>query len=303
MSVIPGTHMDDISEFQPNFDWNAYAKVRTNVIIRAAYGYSHLDTQWSNNQVARDGRFKTVGIYLYVVATEDAAAQANYFGDLIGTLKDGEFLLIDMEEGDGDQQGRLNTFLSILDQRFHRETGEYSYVPFIQSHLASFETDGERLRWVAGYGSAPGIPWDLWQHTDGTYGNHDCQPAYPGAPSCDCSVYPGTSDQFYALVMRNGSAPPPAAPASTVYPLESNVNLTCTPMNIGLDPNGNGWTERTDIPFAQTVSVMMNGADPRHAGYIPVPTPSENSDNGNLQIEIVGGPKAGTVGLWIWHVA
>lgn len=298
MAVIPGTHMDDVSEFQ-NMDWDAYARVRNCVIIRAAYGSYHDDLHWSNNQVVRDGRFKVVGIYLYFVAGQDAVQQANHFADLVGPLKDGEFLIIDIEEGGGDQQGRLDAALAVLNSRTQRETGEYSYVPFIQAHLGGFSSNGERIRWVAGYGNEPTIAWDLWQHTDGQYGNHDCQPAYPGAPACDCSVFRGTADQLHALVMRGTTAAPgPTAPQPITVTGDPDV-AQIIPLVIATDGNGNG-DNIVDVPVNKVFAVTPNGQDPEanHA-YSPIPRCSKSQFNNQTKIEIEGAPANGQVLVWL----
>jgi hypothetical protein len=91
-------------------------------------------------------------------------------------------------------------------------------------------------------------------------------------------------------------------PNPVTYVLEVGVKLVRNGVDVKLDANGRGWTE-IPVAFDHVVSIQINGADPRHGGYIPVPTPSANSDSTNTQIEIIGGPANGTVRVFYWVVA
>lgn len=194
-------HLPDVSEFQPNVDWAAVAQRNGGAaVIRALYGSGHVDKAWYGGARRTDAHskgIKLLGIYQYVTASEDAAAQAHALVNLLGRLEPHEFVVIDLEEGTGNQAGRAQQWLSVADQHLtypgYRGAWLYSGASFFQEHGLMGIAQSTRHTWVAAYQSAPPpVPHTLWQHTDSE--------PWPGIGSCDCSIYNGTLQQLAVAI-------------------------------------------------------------------------------------------------------
>jgi GH25 family lysozyme M1 (1,4-beta-N-acetylmuramidase) len=204
-------HLPDVSEFQPDVAWD---KVRHKnggaAIIRALYGAGRVDAVWAKGrrQAARKAGIRVLGIYQYLVPDESAEAQAQAFVARVGKLDKGEFAVLDLEQGAGDQSHRAEAWLSHVDAHLsypgYHGAWLYSGNAFLGSQLASFIGPHHHKRriWAADYGARPTVRHDLWQHTDGT---HAVPPdwhrqGWPGIGHCDCSIFAGTLEEMEARV-------------------------------------------------------------------------------------------------------
>jgi GH25 family lysozyme M1 (1,4-beta-N-acetylmuramidase) len=195
-------NLPDVSEFQPNVDWAAVAQHNGGAaIIRAMYGAGHVDGAWyggARRSDAHKAGIHVLGIYQYLVAGEDAVAQAEAFVRLVGKLEPGEFAALDLEEGAGDQLQRANAWLDYVDHHLtypgYRGSWLYSGASFFESAGLMPIADSKRHTWVAAYESAPpAVPHTLWQ-------NSSTQP-WPGIPSpCDNSIFEGDVNALRAAV-------------------------------------------------------------------------------------------------------
>lgn len=204
------TYLADISEFDPSINDAAYLAWSKAIIIRAAYGDQHDDSAWyggARRDALHAGGAKLVGIYQYLVAGQDAAAQAHALVMLIGKLRPGEKLICDLEEGDGDQSVRYRQWSAVLTAVYGTEHGA---APWLYSGLDFAATHNLRPDWVAAYqGSEPATPHLLWQFT----------PSFPvpGVGLADASVYHGGIAQLAALAYQpSPPAPKPAPPEDDV---------------------------------------------------------------------------------------
>jgi GH25 family lysozyme M1 (1,4-beta-N-acetylmuramidase) len=193
-------HLPDVSEYQPDVDWaDVVAKNGGAAIIRALYGTSHVDKAWYGGARRTDAHAKGVralGIYQYLVASQDPVVQAEAFVALVGTLHQGEFAILDLEEGDGDQSARAEAWLTHVDEKltYPGYTGAwlYSDAAFFEAHGLMPFANSKRHTWVAAYGpNPPAVPHVLWQHTSG-----EVWPGIPNRPApapagCDCSIFNG----------------------------------------------------------------------------------------------------------------
>jgi GH25 family lysozyme M1 (1,4-beta-N-acetylmuramidase) len=214
-------HLPDVSEFQPNVDW---AKVvRQNggaAVIRAMAGTSHIDKAWYSGARRADAHKKGIlalGIYQYLEQEQDAVAQAQAFVQLVGSLQPGEFAIVDIEEGSGDQSGRAQAWLDVVDSTLtypgYKGAWLYSGQSFYKEHGLLPIANSARHTWVASYGSREpaDVPHTLWQHTD--------REPWPGIGNCDCSIYNGDLNGLLAAISapakpaRPVAPPVPAAPA------------------------------------------------------------------------------------------
>lgn len=211
----PGLHINDVSEWQGNINWGAYN--RPAVVVRVHSGYSP-DTHFYANRNGARSRCQVRGFYHYMAPGRDVTWQANAFCDLVGGLLPGEFVVLDFEDpgwgGDG-RNAALSWFATVRSRLGTSPSQEvfYTYWPYLVSHFGGgLGWLGGRPFWGAGY--SVGAPsWRgsalLWQHTDGIYGDTQCEPG-PGIGNCDCSVYGGTIAGLAAAI--GGAAPPPPAP-------------------------------------------------------------------------------------------
>lgn len=201
----------DVSEFQPNVADAAYLAWSKAIVIRAAYG-TRTDRAWFGGQrraLLHAGGAKFTGIYQYLRADQDAAAQARAFCSLVGVLQPGEKMICDLEEGSGNQSGRWKAWAQVVRDSLGDDPWLYSGLFFASAHgLAP-------VQWVAAYQrTEPSPAHTLWQFTDAF--------AVPGVGTCDCSLFHGTIDQLAALA-HGGTQPVPPPPGSWTENLVNNL--------------------------------------------------------------------------------
>jgi Putative peptidoglycan binding domain len=205
-ATAPGILLADISEFQPDLHDTAYLAWSRAVVIRAMYGSRHDDGAWYGG-ARRDGLHAGgvawLGIYQYLVAGQDAAAQAHALAGLVGNLRQGEKLICDIEEGPPSQQAdRWRQWSAVITAAYGRAAD-----PWLYAGLSFSETAGLSPQWVAAYRSTePAGDHQLWQFSA----------AYPvpGVGTADCSRFRGTIGELASHGWQVAPAPdPPPAPA------------------------------------------------------------------------------------------
>jgi hypothetical protein len=223
------TLLADISEFQADLADPLYLAWSKAIVIRAAYGDAHDDKAWYGGQ-RRDLLHKLgarfLGIYQYLVAGQDGAAQADALAALVGKLRPGELLIADFEEGAHP----------VLTAWYNRMLAHGYLARFLWTYTgynfgeANGASDAE---WVAAYGQGePATPHKLWQFTSSF--------PVPGVGAADCSVFHGTIDELAALAYGAGApAPKPGfgKPANvTVRPGNTNVEVMTADAPAGMVP-------------------------------------------------------------------
>lgn len=220
-------HLPDVSEFQPNVDWHEVASSNGGAaVIRALYGITHIDHAWYGGARRSDAHAKGIralGIYAYLTATDDAILQAQAFVRLVGTLHPGEFAVVDVEEGDGNQLARVEAWLRYVNQHLnyagYNGAWVYSGDNYARNHGLEPMFAGPTHTWVAAYQAAEphGLGHTLWQHADAEH--------WPGIGACDCSVFAGTVVDLLGKIYTLAEGAPPHAPApvSTVPPRHSSA--------------------------------------------------------------------------------
>ncbi len=201
-AVTGRTLLADVSEFQPNVADAAYLAWSKAIVIRACYGTAHDDKAWYGGQrraLLHTGGAQFVGIYQYLVAGQDGAAQANTLHGLVGALQKGEVIIADFEEGGKPMlTAWYNRMLALGYPGKYLWT--YSGLNFGQANGAL------PVQWLAAYQAAePASPHTLWQFTS-SY-------PVPGVGTCDCSVFHGSITDLAALAYGGIVTPPAPAPA------------------------------------------------------------------------------------------
>lgn len=185
----------DYSEFQGA----VHPAANQVVIIRAHNGY-RADYHWAENRAnAHAAGCPAVGIYQYLAAERDPAAQAGELLQLIGRLQPNEWLICDLEEGAGDEQPRWKAWRTTVMAATGRPPWLYSGLSFSEGH--NLDPD-----WLAAYqGTEPtALAHKLWQDSD----------VYPWPwGRADASVFDGTLPEF--LAAAGIGLPEPVSPAPT----------------------------------------------------------------------------------------
>jgi GH25 family lysozyme M1 (1,4-beta-N-acetylmuramidase) len=198
-AAIPGVVLlADVSEFQPDITDATYLRWSKAIVIRALYG-TRVDKAWfggGRRDALHAGGARFVGIYAYIRAGQDVTAQARALTSLLGTLRKGEKVIADIEEGDGNQQARWVTWAKTVNAGLGDPPWDYSGLNYAATHGL------QPVTWVAAYQTRePDPPHQLWQFTDAF--------KVPGVGVCDCSVFHGSIDELAALAYQ-GDKPAPA---------------------------------------------------------------------------------------------
>ena len=216
--------LPDCSEFQVGAsapDWAGIkAKNGGAGIIRVGYGNAKLDGMFVHNYATmKANKFRFIGLYQYLRASQDAASQATAFCNWIGppsAVYPGTVFILDLEEGTGDQSGRALAWHNIVDAHYGLDKKNlnlrswlYSYTSFVTGHNLGAIFASNRHTWIAAYsGTEPAIGHTLWQSTDGVTGSHITD--WPGCGKCDTSYYGGSLD---SLASTGWALPPVDPPA------------------------------------------------------------------------------------------
>jgi hypothetical protein len=197
----------DVSQYQGIIDWAAYGAQNPGGIARI-HNSVDVDNFWQHNRDGLRANCKWRGFYQYLDGGADPAAAAHAFQATLGPTLPGEVMILDLEEGAGDQRGRRTAWLAALQDETE---WVYSGLYFARTHLA-----GVKVEWLAAYGqSEPSDPHNLWQFTDAR--------TFAGINgACDASVYDGTLAQLQALT---GAKPTPPGPTKPPVQINHNTGL------------------------------------------------------------------------------
>jgi peptidoglycan hydrolase-like protein with peptidoglycan-binding domain len=211
----------DISEWQPDLNDAAYLQFSQACIIRALYG-TRVDKAWYGGARRDDlhkGGIRFLGIYAYITADENVIKQARALLGLIGSLRPGEKLIADWEEGDGTLTALWRGWAEAVRAPTGEQPWKYSGLDFAAEHgLAPVD-------WVADYpamdllkppqvpAGEPGVPHKLWQFSSNYQVPGVSQP-------CDCSVFHGSIEELAALAYQPAGRPAPE-PAPAPVPVKA----------------------------------------------------------------------------------
>jgi lysozyme len=221
----------DVSEFQPNIDWNAVkASGRHFAIIRVSDGNYHdkkFDQHWANAKAAGVIR----GAYQFFEPTEDPIAQADYLISKIGgkvlpgdlpPMLDFEKSGVFAEPSASHTQSAMKAWIDHIENVTGRKPIIYTgYYYWNGASVGNPQGYGGYPLAIAAYPSSytaaqshsfcPSIPdqwakWTFWQYSDGSPSVQSGVPPVPGVgQSCDRDFFNGTLAELMAFA---DSTPP-----------------------------------------------------------------------------------------------
>ena len=207
---MPDIRLADVSEWQPNIDAAAYlAGGYRTLIVRAHSGYRPDKMMPARRDYLRGFPFAALGYYQYLAHDRDAAQQARELVSTVGPLRANEFLVLDHEEGAGNQIARADAWFAVVDQAIGFKATLYAGYFYCRDHLDGWGRWANRPRWLAAYSTVePGDPHELWQNTDAA--------RFPGlSGTVDGNIFHGDERRFAAVFTagRGTVAPAPPKPA------------------------------------------------------------------------------------------
>jgi GH25 family lysozyme M1 (1,4-beta-N-acetylmuramidase) len=215
----------DISQFQPNINWDQLNAAANFVIMRAAYG-TITDPLFHNYQSqARSEAVNAgplgIGYYYYAYPTlVDAVTSANYFADTVGPLREGEVVMLDLEGNiGGDPVGWSLAWLRQVEARMGAKPLIYLNQSEVKSYNWSPVINNGNGLWLAEYDgqkAGPGVttPWPVTAVRQWTDADH-----VQGIPeNVDGDTFYGDFNAWNAYGYHAPVASPPSAPAPQPEP-------------------------------------------------------------------------------------
>jgi hypothetical protein len=241
--------LPDVSEFQAGLtapDWAGIKKQNGGAgICRVGYGSHHLDNMFVSNYTAlKVNKYSFIGLYHYLVGSQDATAQATQFCNWVGprsAIAPGTVFICDLEEGSGNQAGRADAWLTHVDAFYGLDTQPLNVRSWLYSGQNFAVATGltpifnsARRTWVAAYQSSELglLPHTLWQSTDGIKGANIT--TWAGCGRVDTSIYHGALPDLAAL---GWSAPPVDTQFHGEYITAGMFNLAQIAAKLGYPAN------------------------------------------------------------------
>ena len=134
-------HGTDVSRYQGNINWATYASAKDFVIIKAAGADDGLYTDsnfYTYQAGARAQAGLRIGYYFFGDRRVDAASAANYFISVVGTLNNGEILVLDIETSNFPPDNWAYIFCTAL-------TNFYGFKPFV--YMSQLSPTSTSLSW------------------------------------------------------------------------------------------------------------------------------------------------------------
>lgn len=231
-------YLPDVSE------WNSVTRLPSAAIVRAAYG-TRADKKWPLHAEIAKRDCRWWGAYQYLPRNTDPATAARALASIIGGYRP-NVVILDLEEGDGNQLARLEAWHAAIDWPAE---WDYSGLYFGRSRgIAS------QVEWVAAYQRTdPSDAHVLWQFTN-SY-------RFPGiAAPCDASVFHGSVDDLIRLTtpvvkpQTTTPSPQPSAPEDDV----SAADVWNAQFKEYADENGNGVRDaRSAADFLVSIHALV----------------------------------------------
>lgn len=215
--TTPKLLVPDVSEWQNTIDWSALVAGGFPAAIIRVYSGSRADTQFARNRAeAHAHGIKALGLYAYLLPG-DIEEQAAAFVSLVGTLRPGEWPIVDYEAAKLTPEEALEWIA-------HVSKALHGSVPWLYASEYVFRSEHldqvvpSTRTWIAAWGpTEPSEAHELWQYT-----NH--MSGVPGIHgSVDCSTFHGNVDQLVAAVSPKAPAPTPGPTSHPRFPFPAGI--------------------------------------------------------------------------------
>lgn len=222
----------DVSSYQGVIDWDSVAAAGYDfAIIKATEDDGYENPYFLESWVNAKHVGLIRGAYHFArPSLLDAAAEANYFLAIVGELEQGDFLVLDIEAGDGDLGPWALEFLRHVESQVGFKPFVYSGAWFTGPHGFADDTAlAEYGLWLASYTAAmpaAPAPWQfvaIWQYTD--------KGVVPGIKGdVDLNIFNGPKERLalYGKPAEVVVVPPPEPPqdnlAERVHALEHEID-------------------------------------------------------------------------------
>lgn len=229
----------DVSHFQGNVNWQSVKSAgQAFAFAKATQGTTYTDPMFSANWGSMGNAGVLRGAYHFFQASEDAAAQADYFLKVVSLASGDLPPVIDVEITDGVSQEALQSGVLTWLQTVQEKTGItpiiYTGPSFWNEYFsASF---GSYPLWIAQYGvSSPTLPrgwsgWHFWQHSESG--------SVEGVSgSVDLNFFNGSLQQLLAFVNSSGNSIVSQPIAVSTYTVQPGDTLSGIAAGFGVPVN------------------------------------------------------------------
>lgn len=171
--IKPGAHGIDISHHNTNVD---FSKIKQDFIfLKATEGETFIDSTFKSRWEEVGERGIVRGAYHFYRANKDPIKQARHFCKVVGTLKDSDMLVLDMETTDGVSASALRVGAKLFLETVEALTGKVCIIYSGHYFLVDLKLDETFKRyplWLARYTSVTPVPprpwteWTFWQYSE-----------------------------------------------------------------------------------------------------------------------------------------
>ncbi|MCG5219369.1 GH25 family lysozyme [Streptosporangium soli] len=173
--AAPLTYGQDVSNYQPDHDWNASQAEFG--IVKATEGLDFRDEAFARHWKELDKKGIVRGAYHFGHPANDPIAEADHFLSMVDgqPAKAGDLLVLDMETTDGESAAKVNAWAKAWLGHVKAKTG---VAPMLYSGWDFADTHGSGLSgyplWVAQYSKPKGTvtppadwkSWTIHQYSD-----------------------------------------------------------------------------------------------------------------------------------------
>lgn len=211
----------DVSQYQGNIDFAAFSAAASFVVIRASRGApdpgqtsaQYADSKFAVNRTGAERYGMEAGFYHYAYPEYNSAiAEADCFADNVGSLKPGQFVVLDYESSwGGDRVGWCKTWLDRVQARLGVKPLIYLNLSTARGSNWSPVIDGGYGLWMARWDYDPNAaaPTTGWPVTAMRQYSNDARAAgITGA--VDGDVFYGSLDALKAYGFGGGGGTPAA---------------------------------------------------------------------------------------------
>lgn len=231
----------DISKWQGNVDFTQLQTAVSFTVIRASYGLTGLDDKLAQNRSRAETVGMEIGFYHFAYPDQGNTPEeeAQNFCDRVGSLKPGQFVVLDYERNwGGDVVGWCKAWMDYVTAHLGAKPLIYLNLSTINAYNWSSIINADYGLWLARWdynkdAAAPNTAWPfvaMRQYSD--------QESFPGiSGNVDGDVFYGTLDQLKAYGYNPSAS------------WDGKIEVPATDGTAALDQEVTGWAKDTGGSF------------------------------------------------------